>query len=64
MPFVLHDLVRAHANYTTFLCGLCAEVVEGGVFCVRSSFAGGTPGRSVPFQFQFVATTVVPLSII
>ena len=27
--------------------------------------AGGTPGRSVPFQFEYVSTTVVPnLSIV
>ena len=63
MPFVSHDFVCARAYHTTFLCGLCAEFIEGGVVLCTEFIAGGTPCRSVPFQFEYVSTTVLPLSI-
>ena len=48
--------------------GLVREVwfVEGGVVCVPSLYwrnRGGTPRRCVPFQFEYVSTIVLPLSI-
>ena len=63
MPFVSRVLVCARAYHTTFLCGLCAGFVEGGVVCVPIFVAGGTPRRCVPFQFEYVSTTGLPLSI-
>ena len=72
MPFVSRVLVCARAYHTTFLCGLCAGFVEGVWFVCRvcggrcglcTDFAaGGTPRRCVHFQFEYVSTTVLPLS--
>ena len=63
MPFVWRDLVCACAYDTTFLCGLCRVHWRKYGLCTEL-VAGGTPRCSVPFQFDYVSTTVVPLSII
>ena len=44
------------------MCGLCAGFVEGGVVCVPSSLLEQLR-VFVPFQFEYVSMTGLPLSI-
>ena len=51
MPFVSRVLVCTHAYHTTFLCGLCAGFIEGGVVCVPTKL------------LEELRVVVLPLSI-
>ena len=42
---------------------VCVPGLLREVWFVYRAFAGGTPRRCVPFQFEYVSTTVLPLSI-
>ena len=63
MPFVSRVLVCARAYHTTFLCGLCAGFVEGGVVCVPSSLLEKLCVVVFLSGFEYVSTTGLPLSI-
>ena len=64
MPFVSRVLVCARAYHTTFLCGLCAGFVEGGVVCVPTSLLEELRVDVYLSSLNnHVSTTVLPLSI-
>ena len=50
-------------SYHFLVCFVCRVLWVSRALCMEFD-AGGTPCHSVPFQFKYVSTTTVPLSII